>query len=787
MKFCVILLSFLFFLSQPSFAEHSNNVLIIHSYHDSYKWTKDIQKSLDEELGQLLNTNIFIEHMDTKRFADKEYYTLLKDFYAKKYKNISFNLIITSDDNAFNFAKELRESIFSPNIPLLFCGVNYLDVAHTQGVPNTSGVNEEVDIGKNFELITTLHPRVKNIYIIMDTTTTGKKMRKATLEAINNFRLKNISFEIIDDITLKELKTKLLNLPKDSAILLTLFIRAKDNEYFEHDVLSTLINKLSDTPLYGVWDFNLEHGIIGGYLASGLFQGKTLAAMAKQVLQGQDINKIPIVYASPNEYMFDYKQFQKYHIDIKQLPQNSFIIDKPNTFIQKYQRHLIATSVVFLFLIIFIIILLINIKKRKDAEQKISKQLDFQQKLIDNVNAPIYYKNKDGIFIGCNKAFEKLLEKKKQDIIGKTSYSLWDKDFADFYNTQDAKLMADGVAQKYESSVNISNKKEYRDLLFYKNVFYHEGHIDGMIGAIFDITELKKVSNALSELNLKLEEKVKNRTQELELSNENLQKSISDLKKAQDQLVESEKMASLGSLVAGVAHEINTPVGIGLTGITHFLSEVLSIKEKFEKEDLSEEEFVGFIEKSQEIATLINTNLERTANLVKSFKQVAIDQSNDIQRKINMKEYINEVLFSLTNITKKTNVTINVLCDDKLEVTTYPGAFAQIITNLVLNSINHAYDDKGKGIVNITIKKIEDVFSLEYSDDGRGIDKAILPKIFEPFFTTNRQHGGTGLGLNIIYNIITNKLNGTIKCESEKGKGTKFFITFYETKGEKDG
>ena len=267
------------------------------------------------------------------------------------------------------------------------------------------------------------------------------------------------------------------------------------------------------------------------------------------------------------------------------------------------------------------------------------------------------------------------------------------------------------------------------------------------------------------------------RTLELEQSNKELSKTINNLKEIQKELVASENMANLGGLVAGIAHEINTPVGVGLTGITHFLELTKDIKNKYKSSDMSQEEFEEYLLTSEELASMINTNLERTAQLVRSFKQVAVDQSSEIKRVFNPKEYTNEILLSIRNIIKKTKLDISIIGKDNLKIKSYPGAFSQIITNLIINSIKHGYKENDKGTIQIDISKENNNLNIIYKDDGKGISKENLPKIFDLFFTTSRKSGGTGLGLNIIYTIITSKLNGTIVCESKKGKGVTFTVS----------
>ena len=285
-----------------------------------------------------------------------------------------------------------------------------------------------------------------------------------------------------------------------------------------------------------------------------------------------------------------------------------------------------------------------------------------------------------------------------------------------------------------------------------------------------------KQQKKLNKFNDNLKQEVFDRTVELEESNDELEETISNLKQTQSKLIESEKMASLGGLVAGVAHEINTPVGIGLTGISYLVDITDEIILKYNNNDMTKEEFEEYLEESKDIQRQINTNLIRTAALVRSFKQTSVDQTHEEIREFYLKEYISGVLLSISNITKKTNININVDCDTGVKIKSYPGAFSQIISNLVINSVRHGFKEKEKGKINISIVLESNSIKLIYKDNGKGIPKENINKIFEPFFTTNREHGGTGLGLNIIYNIVTSKLKGTINCHSEENKGIEFVV-----------
>jgi signal transduction histidine kinase len=175
---------------------------------------------------------------------------------------------------------------------------------------------------------------------------------------------------------------------------------------------------------------------------------------------------------------------------------------------------------------------------------------------------------------------------------------------------------------------------------------------------------------------------------------------------------------------------------------------------------------------------MILANLERAADLIQSFKQVAVDQSSESQRCFNLKEYLEEIMLSLAATLKKTKHTIKITGDEKLILDSYPGALSQIVTNLVMNSLIHAYDEEDSGQISLDFKLEGEQVILQYSDDGRGINPENISKIFDPFFTTNRSQGSTGLGLHIVYNLVTQKLNGTIQCESIVGVGSQFIIKF---------
>jgi len=275
-----------------------------------------------------------------------------------------------------------------------------------------------------------------------------------------------------------------------------------------------------------------------------------------------------------------------------------------------------------------------------------------------------------------------------------------------------------------------------------------------------------------------LEQKVDLRTQELQSKNEELEMALHQVQEMQNQIIMQEKMVALGGLVAGVAHEINTPVGIGVTAASLLGEQTASFRNLYQDGRMKRSDLETYLETASQSSTMLLSNLNRAAELIQSFKQVAVDQSTEERRCFPVKAYLDEILLSLRPQLKRTSHEIAVHVDEGLQLDTYPGAFAQMVTNLVMNSLTHAFAPGETGQITLDLSTTPKPVTFTYSDNGCGIPAEHLEKIFEPFFTTKRGQGGSGLGLHIIYNLVTQKLGGTMHCESAEGEGTRFVMTF---------
>ncbi|PLX12475.1 MAG: hypothetical protein C0594_02390 [Marinilabiliales bacterium] len=278
---------------------------------------------------------------------------------------------------------------------------------------------------------------------------------------------------------------------------------------------------------------------------------------------------------------------------------------------------------------------------------------------------------------------------------------------------------------------------------------------------------------AYDELEIK-NEQILEQKDEITAQRDQLDKALITLKSTQEQLIESEKMASLGNLVAGVAHEINTPVGIGITASTALIEETKQFADTYRTGKMTKTDFQNYLQNMYDTGNLISKNMQRTGNLIQTFKQISTDQQTEESREFNIKSYFEDLIQSFSREAETKKATIDLHSED-IVINSYPGVFALVLSHLVSNSLVHGFRNTEKGIISIKIEKKEKL-QIQFSDNGNGISHDLLPSVFEPFTTSNKQLGA-GLGLNIVYNLVKQKLNGDIRIESIIKAGTTVFIS----------
>jgi len=243
------------------------------------------------------------------------------------------------------------------------------------------------------------------------------------------------------------------------------------------------------------------------------------------------------------------------------------------------------------------------------------------------------------------------------------------------------------------------------------------------------------------------------------------------------QLQQNEKLAAIGAMVGEFTHEISTPVGIAITALSHNIEELNSVKLKYDNDDLVQDDFCHFLESSLDSSKIANNNLKRMISLVKSFKRTTVNQCNDVCQQFDLKECLSDVVASLQPRLKRSPHTLELECAEGIIIESFPGTFAQIVTNFVNNSLLHAFKADDKGLMTLIVTVEGEQLILSFSDNGCGIPPDLQEKIFEKFYTTKLGQEGSGLGLHIVRTLVQDKLQGVVVCQSVEGGGSAFKIT----------
>lgn len=375
--FYIILLTLfiLIFCKFPSYSiEHpKQNVLILNSYHKGLKWSDDMLLGIESALDSNdINANIYIEYMDTKRYPNKSYTDMLYNLYKYKYINSNFSVILTTDNDAFNFMLNYGDKLF-PKTPVIFCGVNSIDGSIALNNPLFTGISEQIDIHSTLDIALKFHPKTKRVIVLSATDSTGLYYRKSVEKLAPKFDDK-IDFIYMDNINFLNDENKIKSLSKDSIILLGPIYRDNLNNYADIENVADIISKNCSIPIYSTWEVCINHGVIGGKMISSYSQGRTAGILSLRILNGEYPWKIPIVKKNSSEFIFDFYQLYRFNISEKNLPRNSIIKNSPGNY-YKIARELLWG---FVFLLIIVSSFLIrNIFKRKQTKKALDEMVEY--------------------------------------------------------------------------------------------------------------------------------------------------------------------------------------------------------------------------------------------------------------------------------------------------------------------------------------------------------------------------------------------------------------------------
>ncbi len=380
----------------------------------------------------------------------------------------------------------------------------------------------------------------------------------------------------------------------------------------------------------------------------------------------------------------------------------------------------------------------------------------------------------DGRFVEVNHNWEALTGFAREEALGHTSAELGVWAMPEQRTQLIEILRRDGEVRDFE--VTFQHKQGH---FYYSQVsaslFQAEGETYMML-AVKDVTAQRAAEQEIREINQQLEDRVHRRTLKLEQINTELAEALETLRRAKDDLVRSEKMAALGSLVAGVAHELNTPIGNGLTVATTLEHRLQEFGEHVDA-GLRRSELEKFMTDAQFATEVLVRNLMRAGDLVRSFKQVAVDRASSQRRQFKLQDIVSEIVITLSPMISRSGCEVQMDIASGLELDSYPGPLGQALDNLINNAMTHAFVNGQRGRIEVHARDINaGEVQIEVRDNGVGIPADNLKRVFDPFFTTRLGQGGSGLGLHIVHNIVTEVLGGHVDVSSQPGVGTVFAL-----------
>ena len=727
-NYFLFVLSSVFILLIPrGFSESQKNVLFLSSYHQGYKWTDDeIRGAIEGVKKNGKEVNLHFEYMGTKFASDQNYFDQLRITYAHKFSKIRFDIIVAMDDDALVFLRQFRDSVFG-KIPVVFCGINWIKKTTLEGLELYTGVNEDADIRQTLDFMLKAHPLTQKIYAVMDSTTTGRILHEKILEILPEYRSR-VEIQLLEEMSMQDVLKTVENAQENSLILLTLFQRDKNGIFFEYNESPFLISKASKVPVYGLWDFNLGFGIVGGMLTSGYSQGLEAGGIAGRILEGEMTENIPVLMKSPNHFMFDYNELKRWNIARSVLPPKSIVINEPVTFYQQYRGLVWGVISGFSALTVIIILLFLNLRQRIRAEMDLRVSEMKYRSLVDNINLGVFRSTigKDARFLQANPAMLK--------IFGYDSME-------EFLNIRVPDLYASPEERRIFLEDIVQNS-------FVRNREIAMRRKDGALIC------------ALVNASIQYDEKGKM------CWIDGIGEDITTQRKLEEQLRQSQKMEAIGTLAGGVAHDFNNI----LTAIIGYAEIVRMLMEK----DSPLKVYIDDILSASDRATHLTHSLlafSRKQNII----LLSVDLNDIIRR---LEKFLIRIIGE--DIEFQTS-----LCDESLTVLADSGQIEQILMNIATNArdampkggilsikTEHLYLSDG---IPGTLIPAGEYAVISISDTGKGMDENTKQRIFEPFFTTKEVGKGTGLGLSIVYGIIKQH-NGEITVYSEPGKGTTFRI-----------
>ncbi|MDD3311852.1 ABC transporter substrate binding protein [Pseudodesulfovibrio sp.] len=718
-------------LAGPVRAERpKKDVLFMNSYHDGYQWSDSILEGARSVLdASEFKIDLQIEYMDAKKYHYEDVTGMLRRLYREKFAGKKFDAIIVSDNDAFSFASQYRDELF-PGVPLVFCGVNDFEPGMmAQG--NLTGVVENFDPRMTLDVALKLYPDKRHMVVVGDESTAGVTIRRQVLSVVPEYAGR-LTVESWARLSLEDTLKRVEKLPPDAFLFFIPYYQTVGNRFYTSEEVMEEIYKHSSVPIYTAWGFLLGHGALGGWVISGRQHGQMAAEMALRILDGEPADAIPVVQSPTGEYGFDYNVLSRLGIDESKLPEGSRIINTPKAFYELPKELFWTIMVSFFLLVIILVFLVLTMMERRKVERKVKDQLAFQETLMDAVPQLVSWKDRQGRYLGSNRAFAEFfgLENGASAVSRTSGESLHDMEYAKWADEADMAVIGRReafrrVRRELSDAAGRSawlevNKVPIRD---------RSGRIVGVLTTAENVTKER------------------------------------DLER---QLLQSQKMEAIGTLAGGIAHDFNNI----LTSIINSTELALG---DLEEESVTHKDLDRVLKAARRGGRVVNQILAFSRPSTEGFR------STDVGAVITEAMGLIEASMP-SNIKVRLNVAPALSC-----VLADPTQLHQVAMNLCTNAF-HALRDRG-GVIEARVDRAdlteEDARALGVSpgeyvrmaieDDGPGIAPEILDKIFDPFFSTKDKTEGTGLGLAVVHGIVRSHRGG-LQVLPRPGGGTIFEI-----------
>ncbi len=481
----------------PAWADKiRRNVLYFNSYQNGYQWSDEILQGLRSAFATSdFNVDLQIEYMDSKKYTDPNLRSMLHDFYRHKYRNARFDVILASDNFAFDFLREYQQELF-PDTPVVFCGVNNFHPQWLAGHPNFTGVLENPDIRATLELALRFHPGRHRLIIFGDTSLTGMAISNQ-IRAVEPDFAGRLTFAYEDNLALSEILDRVRGLSDDAMIFLIPFYKDTQKDVYSVNEVLAAVRKNSDVPIYSAWRFMLGHGIVGGKLHSGEEEGRLAADMADKLLHGVPVSSLPIVTRTDDAFVFDYREMLRLGITTDKLPSDFTLINEPYPF---YHINIAVfwTIIISLLILCYVMILLAtNIVRRRSVEEKIKDQLSFLETLVNTIPIPIYFKDGAGNYQGCNPAFREWCGVEASGTGIQGCGNVAGSPVSRFLDAGDAVLLREPGVRVDEAEIAAADGLPHSVILHRAVYESAKGEIAGLVGVFYDISELKGAAEKL--------------------------------------------------------------------------------------------------------------------------------------------------------------------------------------------------------------------------------------------------------------------------------------------------